>query len=325
MAIVLLHVIGTWVAEIGWGGVSPLRRLLDGVLVQALVRWAVPVFVMISGFLLLKADKEMPLSKIRKYVLRMVLVLLSFGYVYCLIECIVTRGLAGLPTTLLLSAKNLIEGKSWEHMRYVYDLLGLYLLTPMLRVFVKHADRQTMRWTLAGLFLVTIVWPTLNKAANLELAPLIHLSSPFLCYYLMGGYLTRWTIAPRFSLCATLIGCIGLLTTELLEYGGHDFGAGAPDHFFTALYAIGLFSLAKDSKILARVAQNRVISSISRYSFGIYLIHPFFLNLLFKGLHTSLDALPIVISELVYFVAALSFAFGVTWVLTRIKPIAKIL
>lgn len=288
---------------------------------QALVRWAVPVFVMISGFLLLDPAKDMPLAKIRKYVLRMVFVLLTFGYVYCLIEGVVVKGTTDLPMTLLLSIRNLLEGKSWAHMWYVYMLIGLYLLTPMLRVFCQHADGKIKLWTLATLFILTIVIPTVNKATGLELCSLIPIETPYLFYYIMGGYLnSNICIRRKTSLCFAIVGCIGVVAMGLLD-DSRSAEMASPDNLFTALYAVGLFSIAKDNKGLTRIARHRVISLISRYSFGIYLIHPFFLNVLYKGLHITPEVFPIALGEIAYFLVTLSFALAATWVLKQMRAI----
>lgn len=48
-----------------------------------LVSWAVPVFLMITGSLLLNPSKELGLKKIKGYILRMVVVLFTFGGVRC--------------------------------------------------------------------------------------------------------------------------------------------------------------------------------------------------------------------------------------------------
>ena len=57
LAIVLLHTISGWTAA--GGVITPsIRWFLDEVVIQVLVRWAVPVFIMISGFLLLDPEKD---------------------------------------------------------------------------------------------------------------------------------------------------------------------------------------------------------------------------------------------------------------------------
>lgn len=266
----------------------------------------------------------MPLSKIRKYVLRMVVVLLTFGYAYCLIETLVTNGLTNLPMSVLLSARNLIEGKSWAHMWYVYMLIGLYLLTPMLRIFVKHADAQTMRWTLAILFLLTVVRPTVMETSGLEIASLVPIASPYLFYYLMGRHFADNPWSRRMAWIATLAGGIGVAAMQIVASGG-SVEMAPPDNFFTSLYAMGLFSLAQGSTVLEKAAESRVISSVSAYSFGIYLIHPFFLNLLNKGLHVTPSVLPIVFGELSFFIFALVCAWMSSWLLCRIPGLRKII
>lgn len=57
MSVVLLHVVSGWTSG---GVILGVRWLLDEVVIQILVRWAVPCFIMISGGLLLNPEKDMP-------------------------------------------------------------------------------------------------------------------------------------------------------------------------------------------------------------------------------------------------------------------------
>lgn len=298
--------------------------MFDGVIIQMLVRWAVPCFVMISGFLLLDGQKEMSLHKIRKYILRMVAVLLTFGYCYCLIESFATTGFADIPAQLFSSVRNLLEGKSWAHMWYVYMVIGIYLLTPMIRVFVNHADHQTVLWILVVLFMLTIVRPTINKLCGLCIDALIPISSCFLWYYLLGGYLTRNSLPGNVSAGLLIVGGFGVAFMQMMVKDG-TVDAASPDNMFTAMYAVGLFSLAKGNSALERMGQNKLISTVSKYSFGIYLIHPFFLNLLIKGLHITPDIYPIALGEAFFFLLAFTGAYTLTWLLIRIRPLRNIL
>lgn len=117
MAVVLLHTIHGWIVDIEnpWGG-EDIRWLIDRVLIDTGVRFAVPTFVLITGFLLLNPDKEIGIRKILKYVMRMAAVLMSIGYIYCLMELIYTNGIAHFSSKLILAFRNLLEGKCWDHM-----------------------------------------------------------------------------------------------------------------------------------------------------------------------------------------------------------------
>lgn len=75
------------------------------------------------------------------------------------------------------------------------------------------------------------------------------------------------------------------------------------------LYALGLFALAADSAFLERLSERRAVRSLARCSFCLYLTHPFFLNVLNKGLRLYPGALPIGVGEIAFF----AFALGCGW------------
>lgn len=57
-------------------------------IIDALVRWSVPVFAMLTGFFLLDSNKELPIRKLlMKYVLRMVVALVVWSGFYAIFMC----------------------------------------------------------------------------------------------------------------------------------------------------------------------------------------------------------------------------------------------
>lgn len=320
VAVVLLHTIHGWIDNIEnpWGGVG-LRWLIDRVLIDTAVRFAVPTFVLITGFLLLNPEKEIGIRKILKYVLRMMAVLLSIGYIYCLIELIFNNGMDHLPSNLIFAFRNLLEGKSWIHMWYVYMLIGMYLLTPILRIVTQHSSQRTIQFTLVVLFILTIVRNTINALTGMEIVSMIPITEPYLFYYLMGYYIQRYPI--KKSIC--IYGLImGILCNIVLLLGVLRFQPQfetASDSVFVMLFSICAFALANGNIVLEKLSKKRIISSIAKYSFGIYLIHPLFLNLLNKGLHLYPGMLPIGIGEFSFLAFALLGSWIATWLLTRVK------
>ena len=327
MAIVLLHVVSGWTVEITRGGLSDLRWFLDILLIQPMVRWAVPVFVMMSGFLLLDPEKAFDTRKAASYIGRMAIVLATVGLFYCMIETYVSGEAASLRGIIAVSLKNLIEGKSWAHMWYVYMLIGLYAFTPLLRCFVRAADEKTMRFTLLVLFLLTIVRPTISAMLGVNITGFHCWEDPCLFYYLAGFFLPRMQMKRAGKAALMAFGAAGLTGSLIYgKYAGVSYEAMVgPSNAFIACYSMGIILLCENAKCAARAAEKPVIRQISGYSFGIYLFHVMFPNFFNKGLHLFPDILPAGIGEAAFFLADFLGAWLGTALLCKIKPVRRIL
>lgn len=94
--------------------------------VFTLIQWAVPVFLMISGNLLLHSD--ISINKMKKKIIRIGVILIFFGSIFALMEQVFDRHtlmLEMFPNSILLT----LQQKSWNHLWYLYVLIGIYILS----------------------------------------------------------------------------------------------------------------------------------------------------------------------------------------------------
>ena len=84
--VVLLHVTQGIMTNYPINVIGESRAVVWTVSQFLLKRWAVPIFLMISGALLLNPGKTTGWKDVRRYERRMALVLATFGYLYCLVE-----------------------------------------------------------------------------------------------------------------------------------------------------------------------------------------------------------------------------------------------
>lgn len=108
------------------------------------MRWAVPVFVMISGALFLDPYKEMSIKKLyTSNIFRVVLIILFWGFVYACVG-----GIPEVPTW----SKMISFVETWlmghYHMWFLYMIAGLYMVTPLLRAIVRGGGDRifSLRW-----------------------------------------------------------------------------------------------------------------------------------------------------------------------------------
>lgn len=145
--------------------------------------FAVPIFVMISGALFLSPQRDTSYRNLLcKYVRRIALALLVFGLPMCMLESRFEH------QTFIDACMNFLRGHNWTHMWYLYMIILLYLLTPVLKPFVLHQKRTTVEIGLGILFIISSLLPSM-KNYGIEIESWIVLSTPFIFYYILGFYL----------------------------------------------------------------------------------------------------------------------------------------
>ena len=131
---------------------------------------AVPVFVMITGTLLLNSDKDIPYKIIfNKYIWRIFMALIIFGLPMNMLELYSQNIHQNFILVLASSFISLIKGKCWAHMWYLYMLIGLYLLLPLFKKFIYYSSIVDEFILLAVLFVMGFIIPTINSYSDSSL------------------------------------------------------------------------------------------------------------------------------------------------------------
>ena len=168
---------------------------------DSLSRWAVPVFVMISGALFLEREKSAK-EIYRKNLVRIIIAYIAWSFIYAAIFFVRSQNLKA-------SLNCFIKGR--YHMWFLVMLGGLYLATPILRKIAE--DKKLVRLFLAlGLVFAGII-PELTSVLHMidtsvtqRLADylkyytnnaFIFLPMGFSCYYMLGYALNRYGISKK--------------------------------------------------------------------------------------------------------------------------------
>lgn len=146
-----------------------------------LMCWAVPVFFMITGALLLNPSKEISYKKCFLYMRRILLALVIFGIGYSLL---LMRG-KGNSFNFIQAIIDVYEGKSFGHLWYLYVLIGIYLTLPLFKIFVASASKKEIQIFLVVLFVFDFCL-TIGYAVGKELAFELPITWPI--FYLLLGY-----------------------------------------------------------------------------------------------------------------------------------------
>ncbi len=137
-AVVVLHTGSIYLA--GWTPDMPDSQRTVAGLLQSLTRDAVPLFVMLSGaFLLLDDRNQEPGYFYRKSFLKLGVPTLVFSALYVAYAYVVLLGkiyikhtAVPVPAQLWEPMRLWLSGVPYFHMWFLYMLMGLYVLTPLL-------------------------------------------------------------------------------------------------------------------------------------------------------------------------------------------------
>lgn len=185
-AVVLMHVL-TGATDVTDASIVPEYRSLL-LSVMDLVTWCVPIFLLISGYLFLNPERTLTYPvMIKKYCRRIALAILLFGVPYAASELIVaerTFRIRMIPEALKMT----LTGHTWSHMWYLYLILFLYLITPLLKKVLRVLPVWGVAAVMAVIFLGSSVAPFLNKVLDVNSIPVLLDGGVYFLYYLCGYF-----------------------------------------------------------------------------------------------------------------------------------------
>ena len=307
-AVVLMHVL-TGAVDVMDASIMPEYRGLV-LSVMDLVTWCVPVFLLISGYLFLNPEREISYPvMMRKYCRRIALAILLFGVPYACSELIVTERtlrMGMIPEAVRLT----LTGNTWSHMWYLYLILFLYLITPLLKKMLEAIPVWAVVAVMAVLFLGSSVMPFVNKVWNISSIPVLPDSGVYFFYYLCGYLFVRREIhvdrenvekdhkekenrktetdagrkrAWNVWLVAAGILAFGMILSRTLA----DFSIQmAYNYPFTVVLSVLLFAAGQSGRSAVPAGQYAKCrfpwQEMGLLSFTVYLVHPVYVNLFYK-------------------------------------------
>lgn len=294
----------------------------------------VPLFLMISGSLLLDPKRNISLEKLyKKMAPRILFPLIFFGYCFSLMEIFFD--------THKITASMFVEGflrvlnkKSWDHLWYLYLLMGIYLLLPIIRMLLDKISDAQLEYLMTILCFLGFVIPTVNAIFGTTISleqpkPLCHLTC-----FIMGYVISRYGISGKFKKSLYLGGSISLaillifgLFVEKIGYGYYTI-LGRYDCIFIFGVASMIFLWFNDKKSeiekIAKIQGGGYVLSLADCSFGIYLIHPVIMNVMYKVLQWQPIAFNPIISIPVFCVAFIVPCHFVVWIMKKIPVVRRL-
>jgi surface polysaccharide O-acyltransferase-like enzyme len=291
--VVAIHVIGMLVDNDDWRGTA---RWWAAVAIDLGFLWTVPVFVMISGALVLapRAHAAGPAEFLRRRFTRILPAMVVWHLVYLVGVRILLRSEHPSAKTILAM---LIDAKVYTALYFLWLIAGLYAIAPVLAAFLRDGGRRRAMFAAGAALSWTLMVYVLRGMSTLLGTPRpISVGAwtqwcSFVGYFLAGWALHRLVLSRRATLAAALMAVVLMaevvwqyghraeLTTLSLLLPSSTVGAG------TAVASLCLFVVAVH--IGARVTPGpRLATALKRLSdasFGVFLVHLLLFEILRQG------------------------------------------
>ncbi len=273
LLVILVHVTYPLVQK--WGEVT-LKWWLAANLANQIGHLAVPLFFMVSGFLLVRKPEPVRQFLIKRGT-RILIPLAAWSVIYIGWNMYFNHR----ETTLASAALALLTGSSADHLWFLYDLFGLTLAVPLLWKLREAGGNRTLLYLLL-LWLIFEPLTQLSTLLGVTPAFTLPLASGYLGYFILGLFLgerqyPRWQVFLALGIC--------LATTGLGAAGNYWQSRAAGSLTAPFLYYIGIVTVPASAGafVLLKTLGERLergpawlaalIHQLGTGSFGVYLIH----------------------------------------------------
>jgi surface polysaccharide O-acyltransferase-like enzyme len=277
--IVAIHVFGPYFSL--FGKLSNHSWLFADA-VMSLSRFSVPLFVMISGALLL--GKDISISKALRTAGKLLLILIIWSAAYLLIcNSYLYNQTYSLQQIISMFLNNEIRDHFW----YLYMLIGIYITLPFIRVLTRNSDLKLQTFYII-IFLsysfIRMVPRLLSTLLNWKVN--FYLVVPFMDWQIgslfLGYFINNLKITKKKFLLSIIVFFTSIVFTINLAYiaslrSNRPIQSYFDNSGFNTIFAtISIFIIIK--YISKNISKNNLLERLFRFigsiSFEIYLVHP---------------------------------------------------
>ena len=253
---------------------------------NSISRFGVPIFVMLSGVLFLSEEKEISIKRIwTKYILRTFIVYAVWSFAYYVFQSLYMWKFDfwnhGIARTILGCVY------ASDHFWFLFMIMGLYALVPVLRTWVHNASKKELDYFIGLFFVFQILRTTaallINKSLVQEILDMVKIIelSYYLGYFILGYRILKFGVPKMYKtiLYAFVPVCMvaNYFISDWMSLKAGTYSAGIYDSFgiFTFLIVIAIFIFFTD--MYANVNWNNKITTaltnLSKNTLGIYVMH----------------------------------------------------
>lgn len=279
---------------------------------------AVPIFLMISGYTML--GKKDSYRKIIKRLVRILVVVVIFSFPYYLKNVLAGDIMNFNPINYLLELWDSPVTMSYW---YLYLYAGILVMLPFLQKLADAMDKKDFCIFLSLGLAVSSLWPVLSHHKPvLEYSSCVELPifSSTICLLLFGAFVNKWDVERKIPRAACILGAgLACAYSVFMTYREYMQTAGTDYLFYDemsylpiAAEAVCIFLLVKSIRITGGCA--RIISTIGRCTFGIYLLSDGLVDCFRKIYFDLCDrGVPRLAAAVVWELAVFTVGLGIVW------------
>jgi len=271
-AVIAIHVLGPF--RYLYGEI-PDAQWLAAAGINSVTRWAVPVFIMISGALLLSSERAFNCEHyLRKRLAKVALPFVGWTLIYAFAGGFSAAGWSGVETLKII--ENSGNTPVWYHLWFFYDFIPLYFIIPFLIPLLKKAPPELIKLMLVIWFLLFLMhWLKVESFLQQNLVL-------YTGYLILGWYLFNRDNSKQLKYW--LIAGVAMLLLNFFGSWQLAIASGKYSSFFMGYKTLNTVIIAGMLFVSAQVYGDKIrgklralITLISKYSLGIYLLHPLLL------------------------------------------------
>lgn len=274
--------------------------------------FCVPLFLLISGAIQLNPDKEF---KMKKSIKKVAIPLVSYGICFSILEQIFNNRAISIKY-VFYAILNVIKGESWNHLWYIYMIIGVYLCMPYFKLIVKNSGANEYNKILLILFLFTSLIPSVDEFFNIKIAFNLPIESVYV-FYLFWGY--KLYNLDNHDINNKLLFILSIFNAVCLFFASQNEIRLPYNNIVTVCYVTSIFLILKKISNICNKIYNSHIEKVASCTFGIYIVHMIFVNFLIKFLKISIMDL-----KVNYYIAGIictSLVFVISYIIVRIIKI----
>ncbi len=298
---------------------------------QVICLVAVPLFFMVSGALLLSDEKETDISTLyKKRLPKQAIPFIVWSVFY-----VIARIVMGKISFSISAFTSLLYEPAYYQFWFMYTLLAIYLLLPILQTLIKNCDKKKTEYILILWAIFSVLLPVISRfVKGFDISDHVDLilCEGYIGYFIFGYYLNKYKTNIK-NATAVLIWLIGALSTVVcavieyrvthklnLTYEGFVYQAYMVPG--TVVSATGAFLFLSNKKYNFSEKVNGIITKVAVLSVGVYYIHMLVLTVIEKiGFTGENNILILGVKIIATYLVSLIGAF----IISKIPVVRKIL